>query len=554
MIVEDDNFVISGPTPTVPIPEGLLGNFMYHSLLENDNKFDCMVNAFTGETRSCENILKDTCTLAQALHNFGVRPNTIVSISSENSLRFCDGLIASLYLGATVAPINHLYTENELTYILNLYQPKIIFCSRLTVGKYLDMKKKLKFIEKVLLIEDDESSGIESIGSFIQSNLGSVHIDPKNFRPFNEADPIDHVALVMSSSGTTGLAKGVMLTDRNILVRISQSREPLYTTGPTNGKYSLGLMPFFHGFGLNLLIAAILNKDTLVVFKQFDEDVFLKAIQDYKISSIAVAPPLAVFLAKSPKVDKYDLHCIEEVICGAAPLSKETENVLQKRLNLQMIRQGYGLTEANLAVILVGKNKNKPRKPGSSGTVITYMTVKVRDPETGRSLGPNKLGEICIKGPLIMKGYIRNPQATRDTFTSDGWLKTGDLGYYDNDKDFFIVDRLKELIKYKGFQVAPAELEAILLNHPKVLDVGVVGVPDELAGELPLAFVVKKPGVDVTEKELVEYVEGKVSPHKRLRGGVHFINAIPKNPSGKILRRTLRTLITTTNVKLGSKL
>lgn len=512
MVVEDDTFVISGPTPTVPIPEGLLGNFIYKSLLETDADYQCMVDAFTGKSRSFKNILDDTCTLAQSLYNYGVRPNTVISISSENSLRFCDGLIAALYLGATVAPINHLYTESELTHILNMYQPKIIFCSRSTAEKYLVMKKKLQFIEKILVIEDDETPGIESIRSFIRSNLGSVHIDPKNFRPFNEADPIDHVALVMSSSGTTGLAKGVMLTDRNILVRTSQSREPLYATGSNKGKCMLGLMPFFHGFGLNVLISSILNQETLVVFKQFDEDVFLKTIQDYKISTIALAPPLAVFLAKSPKVDKYDLHCVEEVICGAAPLSKETEDTLKKRLNIRLIRQAYGLTETNLAVMIVMRNTGAPRKPGSSGTVITYTAVKVRDPETGKSLGPNQLGEICVKGPSVMKGYIRNPQATRDTFTSDGWLKTGDLGYYDEDKYFFIVDRLKELIKYKGFQVAPAELEAILLNHPKVLDTGVVGAPDELAGELPVAFVVKRPGADVTEKELVEYVADLGTP------------------------------------------
>ncbi|XP_023312903.1 luciferin 4-monooxygenase-like, partial [Anoplophora glabripennis] len=171
--------------------------------------------------------------------------------------------------------------------------------------------------------------------------------------------------------------------------------------------------------------------------------------------------------------------------------------------NLKSFRQGYGLTEATFAVTIADKEN---QKPGSCGKVGTFMTCKVRDPETGKSLGPNQTGELCCKGPFIMMGYYNDEKATRETFTSDGWLKTGDLGYYDEEGNFYIVDRLKELIKYKGYQVAPAELEALLLNHPKVRDVGVVGLPDELSGELPLAFVVKKEGLDVTEDELQKYV------------------------------------------------
>ncbi|KAG5875177.1 Luciferin 4-monooxygenase, partial [Gonioctena quinquepunctata] len=221
-------------------------------------------------------------------------------------------------------------------------------------------------------------------------------------------------------------------------------------------------------------------------------------------------------------------------------------------LKLPAIRQGYGLTEANLAITLM--KPNDLNKPGSVGKVITFMSITVRDPESGKWLGPNKVGEICATGPMMMSGYYKNEQATRETFTSDGWLKTGDLGYYDDEGYFYIVDRLKELIKYKGFQVAPAELEALLINHPKVLDVGVVGAPDDLAGELPLAFVVKKEGIDVTERELQEYVAKRVSPQKRLRGGVFFVPAIPKNPTGKILRRELRKNLANYKIQQESKL
>ncbi|KAJ8928177.1 hypothetical protein NQ314_019239 [Rhamnusium bicolor] len=296
-------------------------------------------------------------------------------------------------------------------------------------------------------------------------------------------------------------------------------------------------MPFFHAYGLIVSLTSIMYKRKIIVLREFEEDRFLKAIQDHKISLLPVAPPLAIFLEKTPKLLNYDLSCVKEIICGAAPLSGNTELALKQRLKNVSIRQAYGLTEATLAITMIDKMS---ARPGSSGKVVPYMSCKVRDPETGKSLGPNQVGELCFKGPMIMMGYYNNEKATRESFTSDGWLKTGDLGYYDNEGLVYIVDRLKELIKYKGFQVAPAELEAILVNHPKVRDVGVVGLPDDLSGELPLAFVVKHEGVNVTEKELQDYVAGLVSPQKRLRGGVIFVPDIPKNPSGKILRRQLR--------------
>ncbi|RZB39936.1 AMP-binding domain containing protein [Asbolus verrucosus] len=216
-------------------------------------------------------------------------------------------------------------------------------------------------------------------------------------------------------------------------------------------------------------------------------------------------------------------------------------------LNIPVIRQGYGLTEATLGVIMMAIGDTKH---GSSGKVVTYMSCKVRDPDTGKSLGPGLVGELCFKGPMVMKGYYGNEEATRNSFTSDGWLLTGDLAYYDENQYFYVVDRLKELIKYKAFQVAPAELEAILLSNPKIKDVGVVGVPNEEAGELPLAFVVKNEGVDLTEKEVIDFVAERVSSQKRLRGGVIFVSAIPKNPSGKILRRELRKMLSSYKSKL----
>lgn len=269
---------------------------------------------------------------------------------------------------------------------------------------------------------------------------------------------------------------------------------------------------------------------------RFEEELFLRSIQNYKITTLYLVPPLMIFLAKHPLVLKYDMSSIIEINCGAAPLRKDIQELIKERLKVSNIRQGYGLTETTLAVTLQPMNTYKF---GTSGTLAPNMMGKVIDPKSGEPLGPFQEGELCFKGPLIMKEYHKNPEATALTI-KDGWLHTGDIGYYDHEGFWFIIDRLKELIKFKGFQVPPAELESILLTNPKIKEAAVIGIPDEASGELPLAFVVKVPNSNLTENDVIKYVEGNVSYHKRLHGGVIFIDEIPKNPSGKILRRILR--------------
>jgi 4-coumarate--CoA ligase len=305
------------------------------------------------------------------------------------------------------------------------------------------------------------------------------------------------------------------------------------------GSSKFMIIPFFHVYGLFTTLSNIYYLRRIVFLKKFEENLFLRTIEKYRITILSLVPPIMVLLAKSPLVDKYDLSSVKHLICGAASLSRETEEILKRRLKVNSIRQGYGLTEVNLGLgIPLGVEKN-----GSVGKVVSYMSSKIRDHKTGKSLGPNQSGELCFKGATVMKGYYRDEEATRKAFTTDGWFLTGDLAYYDEEEFFFIVGRLKDLIKYKGFQVSPQELEAILLRNPKIKDVAVVGVPDEEAGELPLAFVVKNFDVNLTEDEVKHFLADKVSYHKRLRGGVRFVSEIPKSASGKILKRKLSELL-----------
>jgi len=279
------------------------------------------------------------------------------------------------------------------------------------------------------------------------------------------------------------------------------------------------------------------NGAKIVTLPNFQPASYLETIQNYRVSYLHIAPPLLLFLAKQPLVTNYNLSAIRNIFVGAAPSSADTINELLDRFPNQLVfRQGYGLTETSP---LTHANAPENNKYHTVGLAINNTEFKVVDLETRELLGPGKSGEVCIRGPQVMIGYYANEQATSETIV-DGWLRTGDVGYYDDDHHTILSDRIKELIKVKGFQVAPAELEAVLLTHPLVLDAAVVGKKDEKLGEAPKAYVVLRPQAKVSAQELHHYVEERVAPFKKLAGGIEFRSEIPKSPSGKILRRILR--------------
>jgi len=263
----------------------------------------------------------------------------------------------------------------------------------------------------------------------------------------------------------------------------------------------------------------------------------LSGIAKYKVTHLNVVPPIVLAFAKSPLVDKYDISSLKLVTSGAAPLGKGLQEEVFKRTKVA-VRQGYGMTETSVAILMHPYTPGAIRKCGSSGMLVSNVEAKIISVENGRELGENEEGELLVRCPNMMDGYLNRP--TENIIDRDGFLHTGDIVYVDEDGDFFVVDRVKELIKYKGYQVPPAELEALIITHPKVLDVAVIGKPDEYAGELPTAFVVLKPNQVISATELVDWTNVKMSYYKHLRGGVFFVDQIPKSPSGKILRRVLR--------------
>lgn len=354
------------------------------------------------------------------------------------------------------------------------------------------------------------------------------------------------IATVNYSSGTTGLPKGVMITHANLIANAEQSirlkfaKDPARRYTPLNERW-LGFLPLYHAFGqLYTIILAIKLLIPVYVMSAFDFEKLLRIVQEHKITAMAVAPPILVLFSKHPATKKYDLSSLEQIMCGAAPLSESLQNECTDRFDVQ-VRQGWGMTELTCAGSSVPEGVDDTT--GSVGVLMPGCEAKLVD-EYGREVAQGERGEIFIRGPNVTPGYWRNEKATRDTMADGGWLKTGDVAVCNEQGQLWIVDRLKELIKVSGLQVAPAELEAVLLTHPSIADAGVVGIQESFdAQERVRAYVVLKAGqarCSAAEEEIKVWMEGKVAKHKRLTGGVVLVDEIPKSAAGKIQRKVLR--------------
>jgi acyl-CoA synthetase (AMP-forming)/AMP-acid ligase II len=334
------------------------------------------------------------------------------------------------------------------------------------------------------------------------------------------------------SSGTTGLPKGVMLTHHNLVANLRQMEGLCYFYETDK---LICVLPLFHIYGLVVVLnMGLYSGATVVLMPRFELEGFLQAVQDYEVTLTQLVPPIVIALSKSPLVDNYKLPKLHTIFSGAAPLGEDLTRACMDRLGCS-VRQGYGMTETS-PVTHSSPAPPWPVKFGSVGVPAPNTECKIVDLETGEQLGAGERGEVCVRGPQIMQGYLNNPEATARTIDVENWLHTGDIGYFDEDGHFFIVDRAKELIKYKGFQVPPAELEAVLLTHPSIADAAVIPYPDDEAGEVPKGIIVLREPAE--PEAIMEFVAERVAPHKRIRH-LEFVDKIPKSPSGKILRRVL---------------
>ncbi len=498
-----------------PYPEVSL----WTAIEEASRKFGskaAFVTANEGTTYTFSQIAEAATGFSSYLTQQGYGRGDRLAIIAPNSPEYVVAVFGALRAGLTVTTFNPLYKEREIEHQLLDSEAKIVVCHSM-VRPVVDVATP----NAPLVRATHNAEEVWDLAKSVASIAPPVEVDPRT-----------DLAFLPYSSGTTGLPKGVMLSHYNI---VANCRQFLGLGITNNYTVLLDFLPFFHIYGLTvLMISGYLAGSKQVVMMRFDLEQTLALIERYRVTSLFVVPPALLALANTPLREKYDTSSLQILFSGAAPLGGEIEARVESLYSVKVL-QGYGMTETspvlNSTPILF-------QKPGYVGPPIPDTIEKVVDPVTGRECGVDEVGELWARGPQIMLGYWKRPDATADMITEDGWLKTGDIVVMDENGYVKIVDRAREMIKYKGYQIAPAELEALLQHHPDLVDAAVVPKPDEEAGEVPKAYVVKRPGHDPAPAEILRYIDEQVAPYKKIRE-LEFVDAIPRNPSGKILRRQL---------------
>jgi acyl-CoA synthetase (AMP-forming)/AMP-acid ligase II len=504
------------PHPDVEIPNVSLGDLVLAHALDYPER-PALVDAPTGRVVTYGDLVAQVRSVAAGLSALGVKKGDVVAIWSPNTPEYAIVFHAVARLGAIVTTANPVATPYELTRQLSDANARVLITTSALIDRARDAIHETKV--PITLVTTDDAPGVASLASI------ALDADP----PMVSIDPAQDVVALPYSSGTTGLPKGVMLTHRNLIANLMQ----VDALEDRDLRAFVGVLPFFHIYGMVVIMnLALLRGATVVTMPRFELEPFLKVLQEWPIALAHIVPPVAVALAKHPVVDQYRFPHLRWLFSGAAPLGQELTDAVRQRLGVT-IRQGYGMTESSPAThyTLPGADRD-----GQIGPLVPCTEGRIVDTGTGRDLDVGEAGEVWVRGPQVMKGYLNDPVATAHTVDADGWLHTGDIGVVDADGYLTIVDRLKELIKVKGYQVAPAELESLLLKHPQIADAAVIPVADDECGEVPKAFVVARS--TLTADDVIGFVHARVSHYKRLHA-VEFVEAIPKSASGKILRRVL---------------
>jgi acyl-CoA synthetase (AMP-forming)/AMP-acid ligase II len=511
--------IFRSPYPDIAIPDVSLPDFVLRHAARLAAK-PALIDGATGRILTYGQLADGVRRTAVGLAARGFRKGDVFATVVPNVPEFALAFYGVAALGGATTMLNPLLTVEEQTAQLRDSGARFV----LTVPERLDAVREaagMAGVEEVFVL--GAADGATPFAALLERD-GSL--------PAVAIDPAEDVAALPYSSGTTGRPKGVMLTHRNWItnVLIWQAIDRM-----SEDDTVVCVFPLFHAGGIIHLNWFLHAGATQVLMPRYDFQTFLRLLQDYRATNVGVAPPIALELSRHPSVADYDLSRLQLIRWAAAPLSQSVARACRERLGCRM-KQIYGLTEASGVTHWVPNFAEAVDRPGSAGPPVPNTECQIVDVATGAALTPGQTGEVCIRGPQVMKGYLNNPEATARTIDADGWLHTGDLGYADEDGWLTVVDRLKELIKYKGYQVAPAELEAVLLAHPAVADAAVIPSPDDEAGEVPKAFVVLKS--DATAEELMAFVAERVAPYKKVRR-VEFVELIPKSASGKILRRVL---------------
>jgi acyl-CoA synthetase (AMP-forming)/AMP-acid ligase II len=511
--------IYSSPYPAAAVPNLSITQLVFDGLAGRGDEV-VLTDAPTGREMTASAFMAAVQSLAGGLVAHGLGRGAVVALMAPNLPEFAVIFHATAWAGLILTTLNPTYTAEEARHQLQDSGAVLL----ITIPAFL-------------------ATATEAVAGTAVADIAVIGAAPEEAMPLAALMgaplaaqvPVDldrDTVVLPYSSGTTGLPKGVMLSHRNLVANVEQS---VFAFDLRPGDTALAFLPFFHIYGMQCQMNSYLARGGQVItMPRFDLELFLRMIQTHRLRGVMVVPPVTLALAKHPMVDQFDLSSLEWVLSAAAPLGAELSQACAARLGCK-VRQGYGMTELSPVSHVV---PDAVDRPGSAGVAVGSTECRLVD-EQGRDVAPGAEGEVWIRGPQVMLGYLNNPEATTRTLTPDGWLKTGDLARIDAEGHLFILDRVKELIKVKGFQVAPAELEALIVSHPQVADCAVVGRPDDEAGEVPVAFVVPRPGAELTADQVMAHLTGRVAHYKQL-AAVHFVEAIPKSASGKILRRLLR--------------
>ncbi|XP_069987725.1 uncharacterized protein [Penaeus vannamei] len=525
-----------GPGDLPSIPDINYASFMLQRMQAHGDSV-AMVDAETNGRRTYAELCQLIPRASGGLKAAGVRPGDVVLLVTRNHIDFPLAMLAVIHRGAACAPVSPTLRPDELAHVAKVSEAKYVIACASAVGAVKEAYSRLPkwTLERLWVL--DSSQGVVAFEQLLQEDSIAA------FGMAEGLDPARSVALLPFSSGTTGLPKGVMLSHRSLLVPHVRSvyqnsiSPKTWNSAAELYKSVMLLLPFTHTYGHGMIATTLFHGGSVVVLRKFSPKSFFETIEKFKVTWAPIVPYIANFLIDTPLMKQYDISSLMGFTTAAAPVSAAALTSLMKKSG-RGVGTAYGLTETNGAVSV--NSRAFGYNPESVGRIVPFTEVKVVDVESGRMLGEGREGEVCARGPSVMLGYVSDPKATAAALDAEGWLHTGDVGYFDEDNFLFITDRIKDLIKVKGLQVSPTELEALLLSHRDVEDAAVVGVPHVRLGEAPRAHVVLRAGTTLRPRDLEKFVEERVSAYKQLAGGVKIVDAIPRNPAGKILRRQLK--------------
>lgn len=510
---------VESPFPDVTIPDVSLPEFVLDDVADRGGT-PAFIDADTHREVTFAELRARVDSLSAGLSTRGFEQGDVFAIYAPNLPEYPIAFHGVTSVGGVVTTINPLYTVEELTRQLDDTAAKFL----LTVPPFADKAA-----------EAADETAVEEVFVLGESDVGtpfSALFDTETEPPDVDVEP-DDLAVLPYSSGTTGLPKGVELTHRNLVANLCQLSR-LDPTELNADDVSVCVLPLYHIYGMTVLMNFHIREGaTVVTVPNFELEPFLDTLEQHNVTVAYLVPPIILALAQKPVVEEYDLSSLSMINSGSAPLPEEVATTCADRLDC-LVKQGYGLTETSPVTHVAPRDPDRVKR-GTVGPPVPNTECRIVDVETGEECGYGEEGEILVRGPQVMRGYHDRPEATANAF-ENGWLRTGDLGVVDEDGYLSVIDRVKELIKYKGYQVAPAELEELLLDEPLVADAAVVPKPDKEAGEVPKAFVVSDGDID--PETVRDSVAERVAPHKKIRE-MEVIDEIPKSPSGKILRRTL---------------